>query len=135
MKSNLIGAGALQNCKQGTDIDGMIATLFREGYVQFIADSMFDLGVAFRKRFYTPFNTLWIFIGQILSSDHSCREGVSAFITKLFNQKIPTCSYSTGAYCTARKRLPTELIRRLFRKNVENIIEASKERRKHHRSR
>lgn len=124
MKSNLLGAGALQNYRKTENLGELIAALFRDDYVQFIADSLCDLGISFRRRFYTPFNTLWIFIGQVLSSDHSCRDAVAQFISRQSYQGVTTCSYATGAYCTARKRLPVELITRLFRKSVGKIVES-----------
>ena len=34
----------------------------------------FDL--TFRQRIYTPFITLCVFLGQVFSEDHSCREAV-----------------------------------------------------------
>ena len=36
-----------------------------------------SLGHSFRERVYTPAITTWMFIGQVLSHDHSCRDAVS----------------------------------------------------------
>ena len=33
-----------------------------------------ELGIAFRERVFTPFVTLTVFLSQVLSSDHSCRD-------------------------------------------------------------
>jgi hypothetical protein len=50
--------------------------------------------------------TLWVFLGQILSADHSCRAAVARLIAHRVSQGLPACSSETGAYCQARKRLP-----------------------------
>ncbi len=50
--------------------------------------------------------TLWVFLGQVLSADHSCRSAVARFIAHRLAQGEGECSAETGAYCQARKRLP-----------------------------
>jgi hypothetical protein len=35
-----------------------------------------DHGVKFRDRVYSPVTTIWGFLSQVLSEDHSCRDGV-----------------------------------------------------------
>jgi hypothetical protein len=125
MKSNLIGAGALgKSHKNLNDLNEKISLLFRNNYAQSITEWLFELGIRFRNRVYTPFNTLWIFISQILSSDQSCRNGVAMFISSQDPFHLQEVSYSTGGYCLARKRLPVELFKRLFRKITENIGKA-----------
>ena len=59
-----------------------------------------------KDRIYTPLITLWVFLGQVLSSDHSCREAVARLIAHRVSQGLGSCSSRTGAYCRARKRLP-----------------------------
>src|SRR5262249_43142125 len=54
---------------------------------------------------YTPLVTLWVFLGQVLSADHSCRVAVARLIAHRVAQGLKACSSRTGAYCTARKRL------------------------------
>jgi len=54
---------------------------------------------------YTPLVTLWVFLGQILSADHSCRAAVARLIAHRVSQGLKACSSETGAYCQARKRL------------------------------
>ena len=44
-----------------------------------------------------PLVTLWVFLGQVLSSDHSCRAAVAHRIAR--GQR--PCSARTGAYCRA----------------------------------
>jgi hypothetical protein len=50
--------------------------------------------------------TLWVFLGQVLSADHSCRSAVARLIAHRLAQGEDACSAETGAYCQARKRLP-----------------------------
>lgn len=57
-------------------------------------------------RIYTPLVTLWVFLSQVLSADHSCRSSVARLIAHRVSQGLPACSSQTGAYCQARKRLP-----------------------------
>ena len=57
-------------------------------------------------RIFSPLVTLWVFLGQVLSTDHSCRAAVARLIAhRLFRGQRP-CSAETGAYCQARQRLP-----------------------------
>src|SRR3990172_4196525 len=51
---------------------------------------------------YTPANTVWVFLSQCLSADHSCRDAVARLIAWLVAQGRRPCSADTGGYCTAR---------------------------------
>ncbi|HEX2520520.1 MAG TPA: IS4 family transposase [Terriglobia bacterium] len=57
---------------------------------------------------YMPLVTLWVFLGQVLSADHSCRAAVARLIAHRVSQGLRACSSETGAYCQARKRLPEQ---------------------------
>ena len=57
-------------------------------------------------RIFTPLVTLWVFLGQVLSADHSCRAAVARLIAHRISRGRRPCSAETGAYCQARKRLP-----------------------------
>jgi hypothetical protein len=59
-------------------------------------------------RIYSPLITLWVFLGQVLSQDHSCRAAVARLIAHRVSRGQRPCSAETGAYCQARKRLPEE---------------------------
>jgi hypothetical protein len=59
-------------------------------------------------RIYSPLVTLWVFLGQVLSADHSCRAAVARLIAHRLSKGQRPCSAETGAYCQARKRLPEE---------------------------
>src|SRR5947208_14825577 len=57
-------------------------------------------------RIFSPLVTLWVFLGQALSADHSCRAAVARLIAHRVAQGQRPCSAQTGAYCQARRRLP-----------------------------
>ena len=57
-------------------------------------------------RIFSPLVTLWVFLGQVLSADHSCRAAVARLIAHRVADGQEPCSAQTGAYCQARKRLP-----------------------------
>src|SRR5829696_3414488 len=57
-------------------------------------------------RIFSPLVTLWVFLGQVLSPDHSCRAAVARLIAHRLARGQEPCSARTGAYCQARQRLP-----------------------------
>jgi len=61
-------------------------------------------------RIYSPLVTLWVFLGQVLSADHSCRAAVARLIAHRLGRGQRACSADTGAYCQARKRLPERFL-------------------------
>ena len=72
-------------------------------------------------RVYTPLVTLWVFLGQVLSADHSCRAAVARFIAHRISHGQRPCSPKTGAYCQARKRLPEEFFSRVARRSGQEL--------------
>jgi hypothetical protein len=66
-------------------------------------------------RIYSPLVTLWVFLGQVLSADHSCRAAVARLIAHRLSRGERSCSAETGAYCQARKRLPEEFFSNVAR--------------------
>jgi hypothetical protein len=77
---------------------------------------------------YTPAVTVWTFLSQCLSPDHSCREAVARFLAWRLAQGLPRCSAGTGGYCTARGHLPEEVPQRLMQdigKEVEDEAPAT----------
>ena len=69
-----------------------------------------------RKRLYTPWITLGLFLSQILSDDQSCDDAVDRFQKFLYDQGLPAVATETTSYAEARPRLPEtlpwELVRR-----------------------
>src|SRR5579883_2289932 len=57
-------------------------------------------------RIFSPLVTLWVFLGQVLSADHSCRAAVARLLAHRLARGQRPCSAQTGAYCQARQRLP-----------------------------
>jgi len=57
-------------------------------------------------RIFSPLVTLWVFLGQVLSADHSCRAAVARLLAHRLSRGQRPCSAETGAYCQARQRLP-----------------------------
>src|SRR5262245_26219969 len=64
------------------------------------------VGTFWKDRIYTPLVTLWVFLSQVLSADHSCRAAVARLIAHLLSRGEKPCSAHTAAYCQARERLP-----------------------------
>src|SRR5262249_51188866 len=50
-------------------------------------------------RIFSPLVTLWVFLGQVLSADHSCRAAVARLLAHRLAQGQSPCSPETGAYC------------------------------------
>ncbi len=64
---------------------------------------------------YTPAVTVWVFLSQCLSPDHSCRDAVARLMTWQVAQGRKACSPDTGAYCSARDALPETACQELVR--------------------
>jgi hypothetical protein len=71
-----------------------------------IARALSAIEVFWMDRIYSPLVTLWVFLGQVLSADPSCRAAVARLIAHRISRGQSPCSAETGAYCQARKRLP-----------------------------
>jgi len=74
---------------------------------------------------YTPAVTIWVFLSQCLSGDHSCREAVAGLIAWRLAQGLKACSAETGAYCTARDEVPEEACVQLMRETGRKVDEES----------
>ena len=64
---------------------------------------------------YTPAITLWAFLSQVLfkAEQRSCLAAVSRVAVFLVAIGHKACSKNTGAYCRARAKIPTAVIRQL----------------------
>ena len=71
-----------------------------------VKQALTAVGACWLDRIYSPLVTLWVFLGQVLSADHSCRGAVARLIAHRLSQGQSSCSAETGVYCQARKRLP-----------------------------
>jgi Transposase DDE domain len=82
-----------------------------------------ELKVVYRERIYSPCVTLWLFVGQVLSGDQSCRNAVAQLLAFRAARGLPGCSSETGSYCQARERLPEELVSRLVKETGNEMHE------------
>jgi Transposase DDE domain len=74
-------------------------------------------------RVFSPVVTLWVFLGQALAPDQSCRAAVARLIAHRAARGQEPCSARTGAYCQARKRLPERFISAVARLVGRNLDE------------
>src|SRR5262245_50598036 len=73
-------------------------------------------------RVFSPLVTLWVFLGQVLNADHTCRAAVARLLAHRVSRGLRPCSSETGAYCQARKRLPERFfsaVARLVGRNLD----------------
>ena len=74
---------------------------------------------------YTPATTVWTFLSQCLSPDHSCRDAVARLMAWRLARGMPSCSAETGAYCTARDKVPEDACSQLMRETGRQVDEAA----------
>jgi hypothetical protein len=80
-------------------------------------------GVSFRDRLFNPITTIWGFLSQALSDDHSCRDAVSRILAHRAASGLAPCSPNTASYCDARSRLPTAVLRTLAKDTAPQLQE------------
>jgi len=108
-----------------------VATARRHGDLYFAAllsqeVILTALGVAsslWQGWIYTPEVTVWVFLSQCLSADHSCRDAVARLAAWRVAQGLYACSADSGAYCTAREHLPEEACQQLVRQTGKELEE------------
>src|SRR5215204_6434280 len=71
-----------------------------------VTQALTTASVSWIDRIFSPLVTLWVFLSQVLSADHSCRAAVARLIARRVARGQKPCSARTGAYCRARPRLP-----------------------------
>jgi hypothetical protein len=86
-----------------------------------IQEVLNEHGVTFRDRVFSPVTTIWGFLSQVLSEDHSCRDTVSRIIAHRAANGMAVCSPNTASYCTARSRIPTPVLSTLARRTAEEL--------------
>src|SRR5437763_2781451 len=86
-----------------------------------ILDALNQHGVQFRDRVLSPVTTIWGFLSQVLSEDHSCRDAVARVVAHRAASGLAVCSPNTASYCNARARLPTGVLRALARRTAEEL--------------
>jgi hypothetical protein len=68
-----------------------------------------------------PVTTIWGFLSQVLSDDHSCRDAVTRIIAHRAASGLKVCSPSTAGYCNARARIPTAALGRLAKHTAQQL--------------
>jgi hypothetical protein len=86
-----------------------------------ILDTLDAHGVQYRDRLFSPVTTIWGFLSQVLSEDHSCRDAVSRILAHRASSGLEPCSPNTASYCNARARLPTGVLRTLARGTAQQL--------------
>src|SRR5947209_4734115 len=86
-----------------------------------ILDVLNDHGIQYRDRVFSPVTTIWGFLSQVLSDDHSCRDAVTRVIAHRAASGARVCSPNTASYCNARRRLGTEVLRTLAMRTAQEL--------------
>jgi hypothetical protein len=86
-----------------------------------IRDVLNEHGVQFRDRVFSPITTIWGFLSQVLSEDHSCRDAVSRIIAHRAASGDQVCSPNTASYCNARSRLHTRVLSTLATRTAQEL--------------
>jgi len=94
---------------------------------QNILNALNEHGIKYRDRVFTPVTTIWGFLSQVLSDDHSCRDAVSRIIAHRAASGLGICSPNTASYCNARGRIITGVLRTLARRTAEELQAAAAE--------
>jgi len=90
-----------------------------------IREALDEPGVRYRDRVFDPVTTIWGFLSQVLSDDHSCRDAVARIIAHRAVGGLETCSPNTASYCDARGRLPTGVLSTLARRTAAELQAAA----------
>jgi hypothetical protein len=69
------------------------------------------VGYRWRDRIWTPTQTLWTFLLQVLTPGSSCRQAVAAVLAAKAAEKSITDSADPSGYCQGRGRLPLAVFR------------------------
>ena len=129
----------MRNCNQGRfqqqirflrrqflqDGDLPFSNLLSEEIVQ---KALTAVSFVWNDRIYTPIVTLWVFLGQVMSADHSCRAAVARLVAHRISHGQSPCSSQTGAYCQARKRLPEKffsIVARMTGRKLEDQVQGN----------
>lgn len=86
-----------------------------------ILNALNEHSVQYRDRLFSPVTTIWGFLSQVLSEDHSCRDTVARVIAHRAASGLEPCSPNTASYCNARTRLPTGVLSTLARRTAQQL--------------
>jgi hypothetical protein len=91
-----------------------------------LAEALAEIQRPWKDRIFTPLVTLWVFLGQVLNADQSCRAAVARLIARRAAEGLSPCSSDTGGYCQARRRLPERFfaaVARLVGRNLDAQVD------------
>jgi hypothetical protein len=88
-----------------------------------ILEALDQHGAKYRDRLFGPVTTVWGFLSQVLSEDHSCRDTVPRIIAHRAASGLELCSPNTASYCNARARLPTAVLRSLAMRTARQLLD------------
>jgi hypothetical protein len=86
-----------------------------------VLDVLNDHGIKYRDRVFNPVTTIWGFLSQVLSADHSCRDAVVRVIAHQAASGARVCSPNTASYCNARSRLRTDVLSTLAKRTAQEL--------------
>jgi Transposase DDE domain len=86
-----------------------------------ILDALNEHGIRYRDRLFNPVTTIWGFLSQVLSDDHSCRDAVARVIAHRAARGAKVCSPNTASYGNARSRLRTDVLRTLAKRTAQEL--------------
>jgi hypothetical protein len=104
------------------DADLPFTDVLSEGIVE---RALGTITAFWRDRIYSPLVTLWVFLSQVLSADHSCRAAVARLLAHRLARGQSPCSPETGAYCQARQRLPEAFFSEVARQTGRALDDAA----------
>jgi putative transposase len=116
---------------QSNSIFGRLANQFRNSdslffdsqlSIKAIQNGCLALGHEFRDRIYSPAVTVWMFIGQVLLPDHSCRDAISRLNVWRVARGMKPASIDTASYVEARQRLPEQLLLDLAKNSAKDCV-------------
>ena len=93
-----------------------------------IVETCRQFGHTFRDRIYSPVIALWMFLGQTLSPDHSCRDAVHRLNAWRVERGKTKADSNTTSYCEARQRLPEEVCQELAKRSGKKCQEKAENR-------
>ncbi len=76
-----------------------------------VAQALTAIDVVWLDRIYSPLVTLWVFLGQVLSADHSCRAAVARLIAHRLSQGQRPCSRDDGRLLPSSKASAGTILR------------------------
>lgn len=81
-----------------------------------VQEAMQSLCLQYYRSLYNPVTVLWLFLSQVIHANPTLAVTVEGFLAWRLGQGMSPCSTETGAYSTARKRLPEALLALLTRR-------------------